>query len=609
MKKGKRLIVLTVVLAVFVAGTVILQRVNANNEAAKNTTAPVTVVSETDKASLSEIAYTYEGDSLRFTKDGENWKYADDPNFPLNQSKVTAMADALKKITATRTAADTMVNAGDFGLAEPSLIVTATLADGTKKTLRFGDKNSVTGDTYVNVDGSPTVYTVASSVPGNFRYKLYSLITDEAFPTLDTSTVDKLGITTPEGTANFSQHSGGSNDVYSTSFTWLINNADGTASPADATKLSDYLTTLTGITYTGTADYDATPEELAAYGLDNPAATIDVDYTIARQEAAPAVSATPAASAIPAASIAPALDTAQSSIAPLLPLPSTAPAEQPSTAPTEQASATPVVLATPSPTPAPITVVEAKRLTITLGKKADNGDYYMRHSDSNRVFTINSTTYDALKNLTAKDARAMQVDLVPFDTVDALHVTMDGQTKDFTITRAKATDADGKTSTTTTYKLGDKEIDATAFKAFYTKLIGLKAEKVIPEAAQGAAPETSLVSAQETVPVRAQTTPQADAQASAALGNALASAQITPQVTPAATPTTTPQAGPEATVQPKPYLTVVFDRNTSNFKQMELRVLPYDSSFYEAQFNGETGLLVNKRDVEALVEAFKGLGE
>ena len=552
MKKGKRLIALTIVLAVFVAGTLILQRVNANNEAAKNTTAPVTVVSETNEASISEIAYMYEGESLRFTKDGESWKYAQDLDFPLDESKVNTMAAALAKVTATRTAAETMTNAGDFGLLEPSLTVTATTSDGTKTTLLFGDKNSVTGDTYVNVDGSPTVYTVASSVPGKFAYKLYDMITEEAFPTLDTSAVDKLQVTTPEGTVAFSQHSGGSDAVYSTSFTWLLNNADGTASPADATKLSGYLESLTGITYTGTADYDATPEELASYGLNAPAATIDVDYTITREEAAAtlAVSATPTASATPA-SIAPALDTAQASIAPLLPLPSTAPAaqEQPTTAPTEQASASPaasaVVQATPSPTPATITVVEAKRLTITLGKKAENGDYYMRHSDSNRVFLISSTTYDTLINLTAQGARAMQVDLVPIDTVDKLTVTLDGQAKDFTITRTQTTDADGKTSTTTTYRMGDKEIEASAFKTFYGKLIGLKAEKVITE----------------NIP------------------------------------------------QGTPYFTADFVRNTAKFNQMQLRILPYDASFYVAQFGGETGMLVNKLDVETLVEAFKGLGE
>jgi hypothetical protein len=88
----------------------------------------------------------------------------------------------------------------------------------------------------------------------------------------------------------------------------------------------------------------------------------------------------------------------------------------------------------------------------------------------------------------------------------------------------------------------------------------------------------------------------------------LEGAQTTPQVTPEATPTATPQATPEATVPPKPYLTIVFDRNTSNFKQLELRILPYDSSFYEAQFNGETGLLVNRRDVETLVELLAAIG-
>lgn len=513
MKKGKRLIVLTLVLAVFIVGTVILQRINANKEAAQSTTAPETVAAEMDKASISGIAYAYEGESLRFTKDGENWKVADDPNFPLNESKITAMADALAKVTAKRTAADTMASAADFGLAEPALTVTATLADGTKTTLRFGDKNSVTGDTYLNVEGSPTVYTVASTVPGKFNYKLYALIADEAFPTVDAASVDKLTMKTPEGETALSYHPGGSDSVYSTSFTWLLHNPDGSASPADATKMSGYLTSLTGISYTGTADYDATPEELEKYGLAAPAASIAVDYTVTREEPAPtpAVSETPAPEASPEASAEPSAQ----------------------------------ALATPSPSPEPITITEAKRLTIELGSQAENGDYYLRHSDSNRVFTVSGANYDALTSLTAQGVRAMQVDLVPIDTVEALKVAFDGHIKEYAIVRTTSTDADGKSTTTTTYKQGDTEIDATAFKTFYNKLIGLKAEKVIT-----------------------QNIPQG-----------------------------------------LPYMVVDFDRNTEKFGQMQLRILPYDASFYVAQFNGETGLLVNKLDVEALAEAVKGLGE
>jgi hypothetical protein len=203
------------------------------------------------------------------------------------------------------------------------------------------------------------------------------------------------------------------------------------------------------------------------------------------------------------------------------------------------------VQASPSPTPEmeTITVKEPMQITISLGKQAEDGSYYMRHSDSKRVFAISGDTYKKLTELALENLRPNQICLIPIDTVEALSFTMDGKTSDFTITRTSTTDKDGKTTTDTVYKLGDTEIGESAFKNFYTSLISLKKEKTADQDASGQA-----------------------------------------------------------------YMTVIFRRNTANFKEMTLTLYPYDSSFYMAEFNGESGMLVNKRDVEALAAVYQALG-
>ena len=52
-----------------------------------------------------------------------------------------------------------------------------------------------------------------------------------------------------------------------------------------------------------------------------------------------------------------------------------------------------------------------------------------------------------------------------------------------------------------------------------------------------------------------------------------------------------------------PALEIAFKRNTAAFTDMTFRMWEYDSSFYLTEFNGETKL-INKRDAEALIEAF-----
>ncbi|MBQ5761118.1 MAG: hypothetical protein IIV85_05100, partial [Clostridia bacterium] len=49
-----------------------------------------------------------------------------------------------------------------------------------------------------------------------------------------------------------------------------------------------------------------------------------------------------------------------------------------------------------------------------------------------------------------------------------------------------------------------------------------------------------------------------------------------------------------------PYMTITFDRNTANHKEMTLKIWEYDSSFYISEFAG-IKVLVNKNDVKTIV--------
>lgn len=526
MKKGKRLLLMVAVIAVFIAGALVLKNMNEAREAADKAAATEDkpVVLTVNKDSLTEISYTIDGETLRFTKAEDKWQYADDPAFPLNESKVTAMADALSSLTASRKVADTLDQAEEYGLKTPSCTVTAALADGTKYTLYLGDKNAVTNDTYAYVDGSQTVYTVASSAASNFSGKLYGLIADEAFPTIDASSISNVAYAAAGKNLKLSYFPQGSDKSYSSMYDWFLKGEDGSLTPMDDEKINTYLGSVTGIAPTGTVDYDAAQEELAAYGLDAPATTITVDYTVSHQESVPKATGTAAPS------VSPDVNADAAAAAPGI-----------STIPPEGTAAQ----ASPAATPEmeTITVKEPRQITITLGKRAEDGSFYMRHSGSKRVFAISGDTYSKLTDLALENLRPAQICLIPIDTVEALSITLDGKTSDFAIARTNATDKDGKTTTDAVYKMGDTEIGESAFKSFYTSLISLEKDKTTDQLPSG-----------------------------------------------------------------QPYITVTFRRSTVNFKEMTLTLYPYDSSFYMAEFNGESGILVNKRDVEALAAAYGALG-
>ena len=100
-------------------------------------------------------------------------------------------------------------------------------------------------------------------------------------------------------------------------------------------------------------------------------------------------------------------------------------------------------------------------------------------------------------------------------------------------------------STTTTYTLNGAELSEDSFKAFYSAVIGIKADNSIKD--------PSTVSAQS------------------------------------------------------PYITIVFNRNTQYFPTYTVTYTPYDSSFYQATVEGKTKLLINKLDINSLVEKIQAL--
>jgi len=57
-------------------------------------------------------------------------------------------------------------------------------------------------------------------------------------------------------------------------------------------------------------------------------------------------------------------------------------------------------------------------------------------------------------------------------------------------------------------------------------------------------------------------------------------------------------------VNERPVLIVTFNRNTNNFKKMTIEFTPYDLNFYLVEFNGRREQLVNKRDVEKIIDLF-----
>ena len=279
--------------------------------------------------------------------------------------------------------------------------------------------------------------------------------------------------------------------------------------------------------------------------------------------ASPAPTATPEATAAVADTATPAATDSTASTAAVSPAPTAQTTGTAASAPTatptaaanhsntfanaiaEDASAVPTETPTAEPTATPEpTVTVARTLTLWFGKTSEDGNVYMTHNKTNRIFEVKADTLAALQKLTAKDLSLTKPLSLSQSELTGFTATMGGITKTVTAQTTSETDQNGNPTQKTTYLLDGKAMQTTQVTLFINNLKAFKAEST----------------------------------------------------------TDTPVA--EGT---EPLLKVVFTQNRPGFETITAAYYPYDANFDQAVVNGDATMLVNKRDVENLQTYFDGM--
>ncbi len=210
----------------------------------------------------------------------------------------------------------------------------------------------------------------------------------------------------------------------------------------------------------------------------------------------------------------------------------------------EDASAVPTAsdtpTATPTATPEP-TVSVQRTITLWFGSTNADGKIYMTHSKTNRVFLVTADTLTALQKLTASDLRNNIAANLTRADLTGMVVTMDGVTKTITASTKTSTSSSGDLTSTIVYQIDGKELKSTLVSLFVNDLNEIKAEAYTDKpAAQDATPQM--------------------------IGK--------------------------------------FTQNRTGFETINVAFYAYDENFDQAVVNGDSTMLVNKRDMETLKTYF-----
>ena len=403
MKWSKRLYILLGVLAVVCAGTYGVLQYEERKEEISNSDEVVLEISADDVTGLS---WEYDSQTLSFHKN-EIWTYDDDEAFPVSEEKIDELLDVFGEFRVSFVIED-VEDYAQYGLDDPVCTIDIETADETYE-IQLGDYSTMDSERYVSI-GDGNVYLVQEDPLDTYDAVLSDMIQNDETPSFGSAEIAQIQFSGSEdyqiSYVEDSTDSYCADDVYFTE-------QDGETRPLDTSNVDSYLSVISNLDLTDYVTYNATEEELASYGLDDPDLTVTVQYT---------------------------------------------PEDDEDTEENEAVEQTFVLNLSRDPEEAAAAASEAKSGTEESGDSEDSEEVtaYVRVGDSQIVYQLTTDQYNSLTAASYNDLRHQEVLTADFDDIQQIDISLEDQ--EYTI---DVTEEDDEK----TYSYGGEELDISDFQS------------------------------------------------------------------------------------------------------------------------------------------------
>ncbi len=388
MKRSKKLIALVAILVVACIATFALTQYEEKQEEIKNSDA---IILEIPTDTVESLSWEYTEDGLGFHKDETGWLYDDDEAFPVSEDKIN---DILSNFEAFGVSfiIENVEDYSQYGLDDPECTIHLTAAEQTYD-IKLGAFSKMDEQRYVDI-GDGNVYLVSNDPVDYLETALSGMIEHD-----DTTGFENVVDITFSGSENYtivktedSPNTYNSDDVY---FAQL----DGKELPLDTDDVIDYLNTIATLDLLDYVTYNATAEELASYGLDDPELTVTVNHTYTGED-------------------------------------------------NNEVSDSCVVHIGRN-----VEELAAYEEAKAAEKTLPNVTQYVRIADSQIIYELKDSAYNTLSGVTYDDLRHREVIWADFDTVTQIDITLEGENHTLTSTLEEDEDAER------VWYYGEEELD------------------------------------------------------------------------------------------------------------------------------------------------------
>ena len=273
MKRSKKMIILAAVLVVACIATFALTRYEEKQEAIKNSDAIVLAI---PADTVEALSWEFTEDGLAFHKGENGWLYDDDEMFPVSEEKINDILSNFESFGVSFII-ENVEDYSQYGLDEPEGTIHLTTADRSYD-IKMGAFSKMDEQRYVDI-GDGNVYLVGKDPMDYLTNALSGVIEHDSTPGF--AYVTDI---TFSGAENYTiLQTEDSPDTYNPGDVYFAQ-LDGAALPLDTYDVTYFLNTVSGLNLLTYATYNATAEELAAFGLDDPELTVTVNHTVTDAE-------------------------------------------------------------------------------------------------------------------------------------------------------------------------------------------------------------------------------------------------------------------------------------------------------------------------------------
>jgi len=266
MKRSKRLTILLGVLAIICVATFAVMGMEERKEQIKTSGE---IVLEIPSESVQSLRWEHGGTSLAFHKDG-TWRYDGDEAFPVDEEKIADLLSQFASFGVSFVIED-VTEPGMYGLDDPGCTIWIDTEEQSYE-ITLGDYSNMDAERYVSI-GDGNVYLAKVDPLDKFDIPLKDMLNDDE--TLSYDQVSRIEFAGAENYSIFHEEDSSASycadDVYFT-------RKSGKTLPLDTYRVGTYLESMTTLYLNDYVTYNASDEELAACGLDDPELTATVDY-------------------------------------------------------------------------------------------------------------------------------------------------------------------------------------------------------------------------------------------------------------------------------------------------------------------------------------------